>query len=404
MSVRVILDGARLVSSMVRDLSVAGMTPLAAVTRALNSILYEAFGSALEGRLLKPPGVRKCGNFGGGASTLLELASTGCDMWYTEVALVTRLGEGIENLQISCNGLELIPINYGQGVERAMQIKTRPLKRQTNHKVCINHLRVPGGIFKQVALELTPLADLQPLIANFSSGPTLPGYRTVAFDHMITGTRVFCQCARRAHDVMRAKAEVLKPQYVESSWVHEVVALLKDAHYGDSVCHLCLAQSVDADEPKRRYGASIEYGFEAYIDQLIFDEALDRRTARERVKQILGMERWVKESALHSVLRDLFPDEQVLREASPAWLERMRFDIFLPRLALAIEYQGQQHFQPVSAFGGADGYARLLKRDEKKRQLCKEHGVNLVEVRYDAPITTAAIRQRLRRYLRGSRV
>jgi hypothetical protein len=27
------------------------------------------------------------------------------------------------------------------------------------------------------------------------------------------------------------------------------------------MCHLCLARGVDADEPKRRYGASIEHGF-----------------------------------------------------------------------------------------------------------------------------------------------
>jgi hypothetical protein len=77
---------------------------------------------------------------------------------------------------------------------------------------------------------------------------------------------------------------------------------------------------------------------------------------------MLGLERWVKESSLYSVLRTLFPDEQVPREASPAWVGRMRFDIYLPRLALAIEYQGQQHYQPVSAFGGRCRWVRSPTR------------------------------------------
>jgi len=173
----------------------------------------------------------------------------------------------------------------------------------------------------------------------------------------------------------------------------------KDAHYEEAVCHLCLARSIDKEEPIRRYGASVADGFEAYIDQLVFDEALDARTARGRVKQILGLDRWVKESALYAVIRELFPQNRVLREASPTWLGRMRLDIFLPELALAIEYQGQQHYQPVSAFGGEEGYARVQERDAEKRRICQENGVNLVDVRYDAPLTAAAIRQRLRRYL-----
>jgi hypothetical protein len=81
----------------------------------------------------------------------------------------------------------------------------------------------------------------------------------------------------------------------------------------------------------------------------------------------------------------------------------MRLDIFLPELALAIEYQGQQHYQPVTAFGGEEGHARLRERDAEKRRLCRENGVNLVDVRYDAPLTAPAIRQRLRRYLVRSR-
>jgi hypothetical protein len=400
MPASIVLDSRRIAQLIVRDLSVAGVTPLVAVHRAIHSHLFEAFSSGLGAHLLKPPVVKECGRFDDSYATLSALSETGHDTWYTEVIVVTPVGESIEDLNVEGRGLELIPMGLLNRVQRSVQIATRTLKRQANHAVRINHLRLPGRVFQEIANELTGLSGVQPLIANFSFRHNLPGYRTVAFDNMFTGARVFCECARRAHTAMWTKAARLKLDYVdEDSWAHQVVSLLKDAHYEDAVCHLCLARSIDKEEPRRRYGASVADGFEAYIDQLVFDEALDARTARERVKQILSLDRWVKESTLYAVIRELFPQNRVLREASPTWLRRMRLDIFLPELALAIEYQGQQHYQPVSAFGGEEGYVRIQERDDEKRLLCQENGVNLVDVRYDAPLTSAAIRQRLRRYL-----
>ena len=46
-----------------------------------------------------------------------------------------------------------------------------------------------------------------------------------------------------------------------------------------------------------------------------------------------------------------------------------------------LEYQGAQHDKPVEFFGGQKAFEENLKRDERKRQLCKENGVKLIEVR-----------------------
>lgn len=50
-----------------------------------------------------------------------------------------------------------------------------------------------------------------------------------------------------------------------------------------------------------------------------------------------------------------------------------------------IEFQGQQHYQPVS-FGGADNAAEILqstqKRDRIKRDWCKAHNIPLLEIPY----------------------
>lgn len=61
----------------------------------------------------------------------------------------------------------------------------------------------------------------------------------------------------------------------------------------------------------------------------MFDLGVDEKTAREEVKHILGLSRWV-------------------REASPEWLGRLRIDIYLPDLKLAFEHQGEQHYRPIT--------------------------------------------------------
>ena len=47
-----------------------------------------------------------------------------------------------------------------------------------------------------------------------------------------------------------------------------------------------------------------------------------------------------------------------------------------------IEYQGIQHYQPKSKFGGARGLYRQQHNDKKKRNYCLVHGYNLVIIPY----------------------
>lgn len=160
-----------------------------------------------------------------------------------------------------------------------------------------------------------------------------------------------------------------------------------------------LAKAKSPEEAAQFYGSSVEEGFESFVDQVAFDENMDAKTARQEVKRVLGLSRWVREAQLFSVIRELFPDQRVLREASPDWLGRMRLDIYMPDLAVAIEHQGEQHYRPISVFGGANAYSRLQERDALKRALCAKNGVEVVDVRFDAPISKAAITRRLQRYI-----
>jgi hypothetical protein len=399
-TVTIALNGADLAPLIVQDLLAPGVTPGAAVGRALEAYVFERFQSALARQLIKPPVLRFFGSSVARCVTLAELASSGYETWYTEVHFATRPGDCIEALIVTADGIQLRPIEYGGGVRREVQMKIRAKKTQTNHEFRINHLVVPAATLQPVLARFETKNDLaQPLMANFAPGPNIEGFRTVSFDDMLTGERVFCECARAAHAKWVANARAETPQFVPNSWPHRLIALLERASYAKRVCHLCLAQEISPEESVRRYGPGIESGFAAYVDQVKFDMKVDARSAREDIKQRLGLSRWLREAALYRMTCDLFAGWRVLREASPEWLGRLRLDIYLPELKLAIEHQGEQHFRPVTVFGGAAAHARAVERDELKRRLCHEHGVTVIEVRYDATLTKASLRNRLRGFI-----
>lgn len=47
-----------------------------------------------------------------------------------------------------------------------------------------------------------------------------------------------------------------------------------------------------------------------------------------------------------------------------------------------IEYQGIQHYEAKSIYGGEAGFRKQQQYDTRKRIYCKEHGYTLVEIPY----------------------
>gem|GEM_PF-1277989 len=106
-------------------------------------------------------------------------------------------------------------------------------------------------------------------------------------------------------------------------------------------------------------------------------------------------ERWVSETLLFQIVDRIFMDQEVVHHHRPDWLGGLELDIFVPSLALAFEYQGEQHFHPVEIWGGKAALAETRVRDERKRVLCVEAGVTLVEIDYTEPLTESYIRKRI---------
>lgn len=65
---------------------------------------------------------------------------------------------------------------------------------------------------------------------------------------------------------------------------------------------------------------------------------------------------------------------------------RFDFAIISPfdDIAYFIEVDGEQHFSPVSHFGGEQGYLSTRYRDERKNTYCREHNIPLIRIPYSA--------------------
>lgn len=58
------------------------------------------------------------------------------------------------------------------------------------------------------------------------------------------------------------------------------------------------------------------------------------------------------------------------------------FDYYIPSIKTAIEYDGIQHYKPVSLFGGEQAFLLLQKHDEIKTKYCKENNITLIRIPY----------------------
>lgn len=64
----------------------------------------------------------------------------------------------------------------------------------------------------------------------------------------------------------------------------------------------------------------------------------------------------------------------------------LRFDFVIfdddNKIDFIIEYQGRQHYEASSKFGGKKGFYRQQFNDNRKRRFCALEGYNLIEIPY----------------------
>lgn len=115
------------------------------------------------------------------------------------------------------------------------------------------------------------------------------------------------------------------------------------------------------------------------------------KNAENEARPIAGQhkigEGWVPETELFNLIQKYFGDiTTVVHHGRFPALGRQHLDVWIPEWKVAVEYQGLQHDQPVTYFGGEEAFQRQMARDARKKQTCSLHGITLIEVRPDYEI------------------
>lgn len=58
------------------------------------------------------------------------------------------------------------------------------------------------------------------------------------------------------------------------------------------------------------------------------------------------------------------------------------FDFYIPQIRTCIEFDGQQHYEPMEFFGGVKAYEALKINDKIKSDYCEEEYINLIRIKY----------------------
>lgn len=105
-------------------------------------------------------------------------------------------------------------------------------------------------------------------------------------------------------------------------------------------------------------------------------------------------EGWISETLLYRQIEAAFSGTKVQQHASPSFLGKQHYDVFLPEHKIALEYQGDQHQRPVDYFGGEETFAKGVQRDKRKKALSIRNGVKQFDVlpgyELDAILTAVA--------------
>lgn len=87
-----------------------------------------------------------------------------------------------------------------------------------------------------------------------------------------------------------------------------------------------------------------------------------------------------KSSHVEMDIRNLLIENNIKFEEQKRfeWLGLQSLDFYIPSKNIAIECQGEQHFSEKKLFGGADGLARIQKRDKIKKEKCNKHQITIL--------------------------
>jgi len=228
----------------------------------------------------------------------------------------------------------------------------------------------------------------------------------IGFRETATSDVYLCECAKEAieyflsrydnkHDIKNNFPKPIFESYSENQ------NTFQSLNFKRNLCHVC-----NQTPPKLRwcipmYGSESDMLLGWYFKQerYRYREMPTEHNLKDDVRLRAGIIRWVSETKLYQVIRSIIPSAVIETHAHPAFLNGLEYDIYIPKMKLAIEYQGKQHFEPVNHFGGESAFARVQERDAKKKELSTKQGIDLIYFDYTEEVNESLVRSRLGKYI-----
>ena len=284
--------------------------------------------------------------------------------------------------------VKLNDFQYGGGITQRYKIKNTKLKTKNKSSIRLLSVEFPQALLIKLYSLMTPPEGLLPSKLGVWEWKQ-------TFYNKMTGESYFCSCFK---DAITKSSEgfLIKHDHLKNA--------LANMSFKESICHICTKTNSDLMYSHTMYSSSFKARYGAYITKHSIQEGISERDAENCIRELKGVakigERWVNETLLFNYINLLFPQFTVQREASPTWLNKQRFDVYIPELNLAIEYQGQQHYVAVDLFGGEEGLKRTKQRDQEKLRLSKINGVDIIYFSYKENLTEKLVQNRLKNYLK----
>ena len=105
---------------------------------------------------------------------------------------------------------------------------------------------------------------------------------------------------------------------------------------------------------------------------------------------------------LLEVVRQLYSYQKIELEDNIASRGALFLDIYLPRLKIAFEYDGRQHFEYNEHFHGSrENFIKACRRDVEKDELCEQQGIILIRVAYNKKMSKELVLGKLEKAVNG---
>jgi len=108
----------------------------------------------------------------------------------------------------------------------------------------------------------------------------------------------------------------------------------------------------------------------------------------------------ISEQETKIYLDKIFPNEKFIDNKKYKWLKKLELDRYYPKLKIAFEYNGHQHYMPrrfgnVSRKKAEKNFKEQKQRDLIKKKLCIQNKIILIIIKYDEKLSKQLILNKL---------